>query len=689
MERTLATVVALLIALAACTSAPLPADREQAVVQTVGEVAATPSRLGVFALEPAAEAPARQAAQALAAAFPSATVTTFPDGDAVLPALSAFVDGLPQYEAVVIVAIDAGEAWPLLTPELEKAVRRESDQVEEKLYHFREEFIHWRSFYRPVREVRARGQITLAVFRSDFSELTRLRDMQNGRAPLYYGAILQACAEKTPPPAAAAVLQSLLALPPQAQPERTISVWEENAEPGEGFTRHRLIFADPLLGRTEALLLLPEKPLSSPAPAVLGLHGHSDETSDFLRRFQGEALAQRGFIVLAPSFAASGKGDFNETEAACLAVAAGSNLMALRVEQAQTMLDYLATREEIDASRLGVLGHSMGGALALFVGATDTRLKVVATDQSNVLLPELTRDNPAVSLYVPNLLRLGDWERLADLIRPRAVWRSPYGFPEKEKLSQFLTAELSAPGGCGDAACRSGETALNCPADCPTSATRPVRFNRLATPPAEPPLPPREALLRLYRNTPASEADLLKIDELTPLAEPLAITRSGNEIVCRAGKLGTTNITLSPPADAAVGWIVDYDADPTDRMKIRNPPAPADGSGYIYFRFPDMEKTVEDPLKLLTAGTNQTALQAAMLHLCLRELQRDKTLPAGPFPLRAESRDTTAAALIVVAVDELEPLLPANPSAVAARCLAVPGAAGLRKQQPAPEETGE
>jgi len=678
MERTLATAVALLIALAACTATPLPADREREVVQAVGTAVAAPPRLGVFALAPAANAPARQLRRALAAAFPAATVVAFPDGEAVLPALGAFVDGLPSYDAVVIVGPDAGETWPCLTPELEKAVRREGGEVEERLYHFREEFIHWRSFYQPVRDMLARGQITAVVYRSDFSELERLRDMQTGRAPLYYGAMLQAYANRTPLPDAAAALRPLLALPPQARSARTIDVWEEKEESGEGFTRHRLFFADPLLGRIEALLLLPDTPSRAPAPAVLGLHGHSDETGDFLRRFQGEALARRGFVVLAPSFAASGKGEFNETEAACLAIAAGSSLMALRVEQARTMLDYLATRAEVDAARLGLWGHSMGGALALFVGAADARVKVTATDQSNVLLDELTRDNPAVSLYLPGLLQLGDWERLAELIRPRAVWRSPYGFPEKEKLTRFLTDELSAVSACGDDACRSGETAAVCPADCPADEERPVRFRMLTAPAKQAPLTPREALLRLYHDTPAAKADLLDLTYLSTLAEPLTVTRSGNEITCRAGRLGQAHITFSPPADAAAGWVVMYDADPTDPQPDRIPPAPAAGSGLIAFRFPDMEKTAEDPLKLLTAGANQTALQAALMHACLHALQSNQTLPAGPYPLQAESHAATAAALIAAAVEELGPVLSGAPSSVVERCLAVPNAAGLR-----------
>src|SRR5699024_1219318 len=42
-------------------------------------------------------------------------------------------------------------------------------------------------------------------------------------------------------------------------------------------------------------------------------------------------------------------------------------------------VDFLQTRADVDPDRIGVIGHSLGGHNAMFVGAFDTRLKVVVS----------------------------------------------------------------------------------------------------------------------------------------------------------------------------------------------------------------------------------------------------------------------------------------------------------------------
>lgn len=50
----------------------------------------------------------------------------------------------------------------------------------------------------------------------------------------------------------------------------------------------------------------------------------------------------------------------------------------LSVRRHRRILDWIETREELDASRIGLFGASLGGFNALFLAATDTRIRAVA-----------------------------------------------------------------------------------------------------------------------------------------------------------------------------------------------------------------------------------------------------------------------------------------------------------------------
>ena len=47
-------------------------------------------------------------------------------------------------------------------------------------------------------------------------------------------------------------------------------------------------------------------------------------------------------------------------------------------------VDLLQAREDVDHERIGVLGHSLGGHNAIFLGAFDIRLKVIVSSCSKM-----------------------------------------------------------------------------------------------------------------------------------------------------------------------------------------------------------------------------------------------------------------------------------------------------------------
>jgi len=107
--------------------------------------------------------------------------------------------------------------------------------------------------------------------------------------------------------------------------------------------------------RIHGMLHLPA-PECDPAPGIMILHGFTaSSTSDNrLLPHQARYLADRGFAVLRFDFRGSGQseGEFGEMT------------LGGEIDDATVMLDWLAARPELDAGLLGVLGFSVGGAVA-------------------------------------------------------------------------------------------------------------------------------------------------------------------------------------------------------------------------------------------------------------------------------------------------------------------------------------
>jgi cephalosporin-C deacetylase-like acetyl esterase len=127
-------------------------------------------------------------------------------------------------------------------------------------------------------------------------------------------------------------------------------------------------------------------------PAVLLQAGHTQEGKPENQRLAAN-LAMKGFVVLC--FDPMGQGERVQTysrqldaplagwsvpehiQMAAQAQLIGEGLARYFIWDAMRSLDYLASRSDVDASRIGAAGCSGGGALTTFTGALDPRLKVV------------------------------------------------------------------------------------------------------------------------------------------------------------------------------------------------------------------------------------------------------------------------------------------------------------------------
>jgi dienelactone hydrolase len=139
-----------------------------------------------------------------------------------------------------------------------------------------------------------------------------------------------------------------------------------------------------------AVMFLPQS--ANRAPAVVVIPGHVTPGESGLDQLAGRedsyqhgaarALARAGFVTLAielRGFGRLGPPRFPEHElVAYNAILGGTSYKALIVKDIKAAVDFLVSRSEVDAGRLGITGASLGGELAVTYAALDSRIRAVA-----------------------------------------------------------------------------------------------------------------------------------------------------------------------------------------------------------------------------------------------------------------------------------------------------------------------
>lgn len=102
----------------------------------------------------------------------------------------------------------------------------------------------------------------------------------------------------------------------------------------------------------------------------------------------------------------------------------GQVLWGMMVYDSLRAVDYLTTRPDIDAARIGTLGLSMGSTMAWWLAALDTRLKVCVDlcclSDFDALIETRALDLHGIYYYVPSLLKHFTSAEINALIAPRA-----------------------------------------------------------------------------------------------------------------------------------------------------------------------------------------------------------------------------------------------------------------------------
>ena len=101
----------------------------------------------------------------------------------------------------------------------------------------------------------------------------------------------------------------------------------------------------------------------------------------------------------------------------------GETMIGWRVWDVMRTLDYIATRPELDASRVGCMGISGGGTATLFATALEPRIRVaMVSGYLNTFRDSVGSLAHCIDNYVPGILNWAEMHDIAGLIAPRPLF---------------------------------------------------------------------------------------------------------------------------------------------------------------------------------------------------------------------------------------------------------------------------
>ncbi len=216
-------------------------------------------------------------------------------------------------------------------------------------------------------------------------------------------------------------MQLVMGQLPSAESKIALEMQELESEELPTVTRKKILYQVGPGDRIPAYLLIPKK-LTGPAPAMLCLHGTSGSRgrtaglgADY-PRYTLE-LSERGYVTIAPDYTLLGE---NQTDPESLGYASGT---MKGIWSHIRSIDLLVSLPEVDANRIGSIGVSLGGHNSLFVGAFDSRLKVIVTSSGFDSFLDYMRGDPTgwcQKRYMPRIEKVYGKE-------PKKI---PFDFPE-------------------------------------------------------------------------------------------------------------------------------------------------------------------------------------------------------------------------------------------------------------------
>lgn len=223
---------------------------------------------------------------------------------------------------------------------------------------------------------------------------------------------------------------------------------EYSIEDGD-LIRERVVFNSEKYMSVPCQVLRPRdmKPDKSNA-AIICSHGHGPYGKDVVAGIRSSSgmeenikahnydyalqMAKAGFLTIAPDLRVFGERrdgfdpipgrdpcNVNFIKGALL----GIYTLTLNIWDIMCCVDYLETRPEVDANRIGMMGLSQGGTMTTFVTAAEPRIKAadIIGYVNSFAAFAISRGNFCGSQMVPGIFKYFDTDEIAGLIAPRPL----------------------------------------------------------------------------------------------------------------------------------------------------------------------------------------------------------------------------------------------------------------------------
>jgi acetyl esterase/lipase len=216
---------------------------------------------------------------------------------------------------------------------------------------------------------------------------------------------------------------------------REISVTKLAEEKHESYVLEKLLLDLNGIEHVPAYFVRPHRQ-TVPLPAILYNHAHGGNyvlgKDEFLAGRDilqtppyAQELTQNGYAVLCiDTWAFGERRGWSESEIFKHMLWSGQVMWGMMVYDSLRAIDYLVSRPDVDAGRLGTMGISMGSTMAWWLAALDTRIRVCVdicclTDFQS-LIDTRGLDGHGLYYYVPGLLKHFTTAQINALIAPRA-----------------------------------------------------------------------------------------------------------------------------------------------------------------------------------------------------------------------------------------------------------------------------
>lgn len=220
-----------------------------------------------------------------------------------------------------------------------------------------------------------------------------------------------------------------------------LNVQIQGSESVGGVVRYKLTYDAEPNDPIPAYLLIPEGvSAAKPAPAVAVWHQHNGAwhlgkvepagISGSPMHHTGLALAKQGYVVLCPDALCFGErqhptmkgGNFERYEFLRYVVA-GKCMAWKNILDMRRAIDFLVSRPEVQAHKIGCYGHSMGSTHTWLVGPWEPRIRCLV---GNCCLPTYAGIHREHLLhcfpnFIPGIFQYGDTPDIAALIAPRPL----------------------------------------------------------------------------------------------------------------------------------------------------------------------------------------------------------------------------------------------------------------------------